>query len=668
MEWESRKLNIRYDIAPQADSSVYLQYGNTVVLATVVMEEESQNYIDFIPLSVHYIEKAYAARRIPGGYVKREGRPQDHEVLTSRLIDRALRPLITDGLQNEVQVIITVLSYDPDVGTVIPSFLAASIALQRSCVPFKAPLAACHVGLLNNKIVINPTKDQLKLMDTDFIVAGNEKKVIMLEGRADEISGADMMKIAKSGVKAYQPIIQMLKDIKPVNTIKKPILIKSDINVKKDIHTYKKQLQNAFHIAVKQKRRQALQKFEEKFVEKYTHLDSFIVKKSFAEVSRDILAEDTIKTKKRMDGRAFEEIRPIKIETKLLPNVHASTLFTRGETQVLGTLTLGRLDEKQMVDELSGMKFCNLLSHYNFPKFSVGEVDRMSAPARREIGHGQIAYRSFAPFLKNPLYTYRFVYEVLSSNGSSSMASVCAGSLCLMEAGIDLKRHIAGIALGLVVHQSKSAILVDISGDEDHLGCMDFKICATEKGITALQMDVSIKEGVSLTMLNNAIQLGYKSTLQIIAKMKKKKLSPSKHLPQDVKRVDYIKIDRSKAKQLLTRKNDEGIRSIEKVTNTRIDLVSDRFIVSSENLNNVFRAKKSIYEALHIFNKDQVYEAEVIDAENGKIKIEGYFEGCLQSHKKLHNGDVIRVKFVEIDRKGNLEMEFFHDAQAQVSS
>ncbi|USO02255.1 MAG: polyribonucleotide nucleotidyltransferase [Alphaproteobacteria bacterium] len=659
MEWQSHKLNIRLDdLAFQSDSSVYLEYGKTVVLATVVLEENPpKDYINFAPLSVHYIEKTYAARRIPGGYLKREGKPQDHETLISRVIDRGLRPLIAKGLQNEVQVIIHVLSYDPEIGTVVPSFLAASIALQRSPVPFKGPVAACHVGLLNNQIIINPTSEQLSSIKTDFLIAGNEKKILMMEGGASEASNTEIMRMVRAGIKAYQPIIKLIKTFKPKPSHKKPLIVKPDFKAKNNLLKNKNTLQAALQIPVKKDRRCAIHKLEEKFIQKHSNLKTSVLKRTFEDTIQEVAFDYMIATKRRIDKRKFEDIRPIEIETNLLPSTHASTLFTRGETQVLGVLTLGRFDDKQMVDTLSGLQFHQFLSHYNFPKFSVGEIDKMSAPSRREIGHGQIVHRAISPLLPDPLYTYRFVSEVLSSNGSSSMASVCAGSLCFMEAGVELKRHVAGVALGLVKHQEHSGILVDISGDEDYIGHMDFKLCATEKGITALQVDTTLQEGLSLTTLNNAIQVGHKATLKIITKMNKKRHHPAKHLPDDVKRVSDLKIDRKRAKVLLTNKSESGTRSIEKITNTRIDFAGDRFLISAENFNNIFRAKREIYQSLNFFQENHEYIVSIKDIDTQKIEYEG-FEGLLENKiikkHKLSKGHLAKVKFLEISKTGEL--------------
>ena len=659
MQWASRKLTIREDIASLTDASVYLQYGQTTVLAAVVMDETPKTYVDFIPLSVHYIEKAYAANRIPGGYIKREGKPQDHEVIISRLIDRGLRPLIADGLQNEVQVIIHVLSYDPEVGSIIPSFLAASIAMQRSPVPFKGPIAACHVGLLNGRVIINPTINELKMTDADLIVAGNETKLLMIEGGASEISNTDLLKLTRTAIQSYQPVIQFIKTFKQKPSDKKPIIIKENTEIKRFILKSKKQFHSTVFHPLKKERRIALKKIKTKLIEKYPGIDTVIISKSLQSASQDILFEYLIKTKKRMDGRGFEEIRPIKIETHHLPHLHGSALFTRGETQVLGILTLGRFDEKQNVDELSGYKAYYFLSHYNFPQFCVGDIDKMGGSSRREIGHGHIVYRALSPLLPEPLYTYRLISEVFASNGSSSMASVCAGSLCFMDAGIPIKRHVAGIALGLVQYQNQFEILIDILGDEDHLGLMDLKICATEKGITALQMDVAITKGISLTLLNKAIQIGRAAISSILEQMKKQKPNPSKHLPNDVKRVCSLRIDRQQGKQLLTRKDEGGIKTIERITNTRIDLVDSRFLINADNFNNIFRAKKLIYESLGFFEKDHVYDAILKDTENLMLETKEQCEGYLSTRKKikLKAGSPIQVKFLEINIKGELIFE-----------
>lgn len=668
--WQGHKLSIKTQgIAPQTDSSVLLRYADTVVLATVVIDSTPKDIAHFIPLSVHYIEKAYAARKIPGGFIKREGKNQDHEVLISRMIDRGLRPLFPQGLQNEVQIIITVLDYDPKVGSIVPSFLAASIALYISPLPIKSPVGISHI-IQDSETIINPTYQQSKNARHECYIAGTKNRIIMIEGGTTEITNKDLLSLIKKGIRAYHPILELIETIPKASKKKKLHILKTDQNCKNAIYKKgKAQLQEIFSCKVKKERSAKVAFLKHKLLKDLSKdFRPIVIERSFQEVSTEILTSKIFQTKKRIDDRKIDEIRPITIETTPLPNAHGSAIFTRGETQVLSILTIGKPEERQYADELSGYKGYNFLFHYNFPPFCVGETDKLGPPSRRDIGHGHIGYRAILPMLPDNLYTYRIVSEVLSSNGSSSMASVCAASLALITAGVKIKKPVAGIALGYLRHKNDDIILVDILGDEDHLGCMDLKVTGTEQGITALQLDVACS-GISINMLQKSLTQSTTALNKILRSMHRASHKVKASLPDDINRIDSIKIDPTNVKTLVG-KSGQVIREIEKTTKCRIEIKDQgRVIISSNNWKNVYAAKKIIRHTMGEPEKNKTYQGTVseIDEKNIFVKFNSYLSGVLKFQsqkeekrlrKKLKVGKELTVEFHSFNRKGNINLSF----------
>ncbi|MGE3067225.1 MAG: polyribonucleotide nucleotidyltransferase, partial [Hyphomicrobiaceae bacterium] len=502
IEWGGRRLTLETGrLARQADAAVLAQYGETSVLATVVAEKSAKPGIDFFPLTVNYQEKTYAAGKIPGGFFKREGRPSEKETLTSRLIDRPIRPLFVDGFKHETQIIVTVLSHDLENDPDIVALVAASAALTLSGVPFLGPIGAARVGLIDDKFVLNPMLDEMALSSLDLVVAGTVDAVMMVESEAKELSEKQMLEAVMFGQRGFQPVIDAIirlaeKAAREPWDFKAPDKSKYVDKVKSLAEA---DLRAAFSTPQKQKRQEmvsaASSRIKELLPADADASEQVLLGSVFKGLEQEIVRGDIIRTGKRIDGRDLKTVRPIVSEVHVLPRTHGSALFTRGETQALVVATLGTGEDEQFVDALEGTRKERFLLHYNFPPFSVGETGRTGFTGRREIGHGKLAWRAVHPLMPSQEefpYTVRIVSEITESNGSSSMATVCGSSLALMDAGVPLKRPVAGIAMGLIKEGNSFAVLSDILGDEDHLGDMAFKVAGTEKGITSLQMDIKI--------------------------------------------------------------------------------------------------------------------------------------------------------------------------------
>jgi len=488
IEWGGRKLTLETGrMARQADAAVLVQYGETSVLATVVAEKSPRPGVDFFPLTVNYQEKTYAAGKIPGGYFKREGRPTEKETLTSRLIDRPLRPLFVEGFRNETQVVATVLSHDMENDPDIVAMIAASAALTLSGVPFLGPIGASRVGCIGGQLVLNPMIDEMAGSDLDLVVAGTAEAVMMVESEAKELSEAQMLEAVMFGQRGFQAVIQAIiklaeKAAKDPWDFQPPDKTKYAEKVRSLAEA---DLRKAFATPEKQKRHQLIEaasaKVKELLAPGAEAGEEVLLGSVLKDLEQEVVRGDIIKTERRIDGRDLTTVRPIRSEVHVLPRAHGSALFTRGETQALVVATLGTGEDEQFVDALEGTRKERFMLHYNFPPFSVGETGRMGSPGRREIGHGKLAWRAVHPLMPTAEefpYTVRVVSEITESNGSSSMASVCGASLALMDAGVPLKRPVAGIAMGLIKEGNSFAVLSDILGDEDHLGDMDFKVAA----------------------------------------------------------------------------------------------------------------------------------------------------------------------------------------------
>ena len=581
--WGGRKLVLETGkIARQADGSVVARYGDTVVLATVVYAKAPKPGVDFFPLTVHYQEKTSAAGKIPGGFFKREGRPTEKEVLTSRLIDRPIRPLFADGFRNEVQVICTVLSHDLENDPDIVAMVAASAALTISGVPFLGPIGAARVGYIDGEYKLNPQMDEASSSALDLVVAGTQDGVLMVESEAKELSEEVMLGAVMFGHREFQPVIDAIISLAE-RCAKEPFQVPAAAPEVASVAAAIKaalrdELAQAYRIVAKGERQQAVGAVKKKalamFADKPAELA--VAPGVFKELEAEIVRLNILETGKRIDGRDTRTVRPIVTEVGILPRTHGSALFTRGETQALVTATLGTGDDEQIIDALEGEYREHFLLHYNFPPYSVGETGRMGSPGRREVGHGKLAWRAVHPLLpakdKFP-YTLRVVSEITESNGSSSMATVCGASLALMDAGVPLARPVAGIAMGLIKEDQGVAVLSDILGDEDHLGDMDFKVAGTEAGVTSLQMDLkitSINEAIMKTALGQARD----GRLHILGEMAKGLAEARGEVSRNAPRITTFSIPKDKIREVIGT-GGKVIREITEVTGCKIDIEDD---------------------------------------------------------------------------------------------
>ncbi|MGA8584939.1 MAG: polyribonucleotide nucleotidyltransferase [Roseiarcus sp.] len=585
LNWCGRKLTLETGrVARQADGAVLATWGETTVLATVVAAKEPKAGQDFFPLTVHYQEKAFAAGRIPGGYLKREGRMSDRETLTSRLIDRPIRPLFPEDFRCDTQVIATVFSYDLENDSDILAMVAASAALTLSGVPFMGPIGGARVGLIKGEIKVNPTVEEMKDSTLDLVVAGTADAVLMVESEAQELSEDTMLKAVMAGHAAFQPVLQAIIRLaekaakeprelktKDLSAVEKAVLEVGEADLRAAYSLTQKQERYAAVDAVKAKVFSALapEGAEAKFP-----LEE--VAKAFHDAQAKVVRWNILDHKRRIDGRDLTTVRPILAEVGVLPRTHGSALFTRGETQAMVVATLGTGEDEQYVDSLDGTYKERFLLHYNFPPYSVGETGRMGAPGRREIGHGKLAWRAIHPMLPTAAefpYTIRVVSEITESNGSSSMATVCGSSLALMDAGVPLKRPIAGIAMGLILEGSRFAVLSDILGDEDHLGDMDFKVAGTSEGVTSLQMDIKIA-GITEEIMRQALAQARDGRMHILGEMSKALTGARAELGEFAPRIETMKIPTDKIREVIGT-GGKVIREIVEKTGAKINIEDD---------------------------------------------------------------------------------------------
>ncbi|HET6388934.1 polyribonucleotide nucleotidyltransferase [Hyphomicrobium sp.] len=622
IDWGGRKLKLETGhYARQADAAVMAQYGDTTVLATVVGARAAKPGIDFFPLTVNYQERTYAAGKIPGGYFKREGRPSEKETLTSRLIDRPIRPLFVEGFKNETQVVVTVLSHDLENDPDILGMVAASAALTLSGLPFLGPIAGARVGLINNEFVLNPMIDEMKDSALDLVVAGTNDAVMMVESEAQELPEQQMLEAVMFGHKHMQPVIQAIiklaeKAAKEPWDIKIPDKAKYAEEVKKVAEAT---LKEAFSTKEKGKRQdlvaQAKKAVSEAIAIPADNPDEkVLLTDAFKSLEMDIMRGDVLKTKRRIDGRDLKTVRPILSEVHVLPRTHGSALFTRGETQALVVATLGTGEDEQFVDSLEGTKKERFLLHYNFPPYSVGEVGRMGSPGRREIGHGKLAWRAIRPMLppqEEFPYTLRVVSEITESNGSSSMATVCGTSLALMDAGVPLKSPVAGIAMGLIKEGDEFAVLSDILGDEDHLGDMDFKVAGTDKGVTSLQMDIKIT-GITEEIMRIALEQAQQGRLHILGEMSKALTGARTELGEYAPRIETIKIPVDKIREVIG-SGGSVIREIVAESGAKIDIEDDGTVkIASANRESIEKALARIRGITSEPEVGQIYKGKVV--------------------------------------------------------
>ncbi len=665
-------------MAKQASGSALIKYGETHVLVSVVSSDHERADIDFLPLSVEYQEKIYAAGRIPGNYFRREvGRPSEKETLTARLIDRPIRPLFPKKYKYETQVIATVLSMDQENDPDTLAMIGASIALEVSDVPFEGPIASVRVGRIEGQLVVNPIIEDFDKCDINIIVAGSKTGVVMVEGGGDNVSEADMLEAIFFGHQEIQPIIELQEKLKEaVGRAKRPFT-----PPKRDEDLFQRlqseagaRIKDALLVPDKILRNKAFKLLKAEIVESLgeAYADKAAeVKEIISELTKAICRDLILKENRRIDNRQLDEIRPITCEVGILPRPHGSALFTRGETQVLGVLTLGSGPDEQRVETLSGEEFRPFMLHYNFPPYSVGEVKRLGGPSRRDIGHGGLSTRALEKVL--PLkeefdYTIRLVSEVLESNGSSSMGTVCSGSLALMDGGVPIKAPVSGIAMGLVKEGDQVVILSDILGDEDHMGDMDFKVAGTAKGITALQMDIKIHE-LSKEIMGKALEQAKKGRLFILDKMLESIREPRNETSPYAPKVMTIQINPDKIREIIG-PGGKIIRSIQNETNTRIEVDDSGVVkIAAFSQNDGDAALKWIKEITAEPEVGQIYEGPVV-----KVTDFGAFVNILPGTDGLvhisqlanyrvkkvtdivKEGDLIKVKVLELTREGKIRL------------
>ncbi len=668
-------------IGRQADSAVMASMDDTTVLATVVCNRnEEVEGRDFFPLTVNYQERSYAAGKIPVSFFRREGRATEGETLISRLIDRPLRPLFPDGFVNEVQVVVTVMSANPEIPTDIISIIAASAALASSGLPWNGPLGAARVGYIDGQYVLNPLTSESKVSDLDLVVAGSEKAVVMVESEANCLPESVMLGAVMFGHEQQQTAIREIEEFakqvnRPVWNWVKPAEDTALIDaVKADAETA---VGDAFRIVDKLERQNRLAEIQKATAEKikaqkeeWAEKDNEIAK-IFFELERNIVRERILSGEKRIDGRTLRMIRPITIATGILPRVHGSALFTRGETQSIGTCTLGSERDAQTFEDMSGVRSDRFILHYNFPPYCVGETGLIGSPKRREIGHGRLAKRALKavlPPLEQFPYTIRVVSEITESNGSSSMASVCSGCLSLLDAGVPIKAPVAGIAMGLVKEDDRVAILTDIMGDEDHLGDMDFKVAGTRDGVTALQMDIKT-DGITREIMQNALTDAHAARIHLLNVMQKAIPEPRQTLSPYAPRVVTIKVPASKVKEIIG-KGGFNVRSIQADTNSQIDIEDDGTVkISATSQLSAESAIKRINDLLVEVEVGKDYDGKVVritdfgafvnilPGRDGLVHISQITEERVENvNDYLRVGDDVRVRVLDIDNTGRIRL------------
>ena len=664
------------EIARQADGSVVIDMAGTVLLVTVV-EKISKEARDFFPLTVNYQEKTYAAGKIPGGFFKREGRPSEKETLTSRLIDRPVRPLFPDGFTNEVQIIATVMSMNAQIDPDIPALLGASAALAISGLPFNGPIGAARVGYKDGEFLLNPDRDILLDSKLDLVVAGTDKAVLMVESEAHELSEEIMLSAVLFGHEQMQAAIQAIKELAhEVNKAPSAwVAPEHDTTLHAAVAKLaEEQIRSAYQIPEKLPRQDELRTIRNAVLENLSQDDKYAegaIRGEFEKIEKSTVRSTVLSGGRRIDGRDTSTVRPISIRTGVLPRAHGSALFTRGETQAIVVTTLGTERDAQIIDALAGEYKEPFMLHYNFPPFCVGETGFVGSPKRREIGHGRLAKRGIGavvPSLEEFPYVMRVVSEITESNGSSSMASVCGTSLALMDAGVPIKAPVAGIAMGLIKEGDQFSVLSDIMGDEDHLGDMDFKVAGSENGITALQMDIKI-DGITAEIMETALEQAKHGRLHILSKMNEALPAAREEMSDYAPRILTIKIDPSKIRDVIG-KGGATIRSITETTGATIDISDDGVVkVASVDKQAGLAALKQIEEITAEVEVGKIYEGRVarlmdfgafvtiLPGKDGLVHISQISnEHVDKVSDKLSEGDSVKVKVLEIDRQGRVRL------------
>lgn len=678
------------EIARQASGAVMASMGDTVVLATVVVDKEPRPGQDFFPLTVDYQEKTFAAGRIPGGFFKREGRPSEKEILTCRLIDRPIRPLFPDSFTNQVQVIVTVMSLDPEIDPDIVSLIGVSAAISLSGVPFGGPVGAARVGYIDGQYILNPTSGQVKESQLDLVVAGTKDGVLMVESEAKILPEETMLEAVMFGHAQMQPVIGAINEFtreagaKPWDwqapeknaSLLEPVQ-KSGVT----------EITSAYGIADKVSRQDKLAQVREQIVSSVASVDAgeeelAEIKKAIKGIERDVVRGRILEGESRIDGRGTRTVRPITIRVGVLPRTHGSALFTRGETQALVTTTLGTGRDAQIIDALEGERKDPFMLHYNFPPYSVGETGRVGSPKRREIGHGRLARRSIAavlPDMDEYPYVVRVVSEITESNGSSSMATVCGASLSLMDAGVKIKAPVAGVAMGLIKEGKRFAVLTDIIGDEDHLGDMDFKVAGTSEGVTALQMDIKIEE-ITKEIMQAALEQAKEGRFHILDAMNQVIAESRAELSDYAPRIITFKINPDRIRDVIG-KGGTTIRAICEETNATID-ISDDGTVKIASVDNAAtqEARRRVEQLTADVEVGMVYEGRVaklmdfgafvtiLPGRDGLVHISQISNERVENvSDKLKEGDNVKVKVLEVDKQGRIRLSMKAVAQQAAS-
>ncbi len=675
IEWGGRKLTLETGrVARQADGAVLATYGETVVLATVVGEHEPRPDLDFFPLTVNYQEKYFAAGKIPGGYFKREGRPTERETLVSRLIDRPIRPLFAKGYRNETQVIVTVLSHDMENDPDVVAMAAASAALTISGVPFMGPIAAARVGHIGGEYKLNPQVDEMPESGLDLVVAGTADAVLMVESEAKELSEQVMLGAVMFGHRSMQPVIDGIVRLAE-RAAKEPraVPVSQQTSFANELKSFaESELRAAYQIPEKGVRHERISEIKDRAkVHFAAEADEKIVKQLFKDLEADVMRFAVLDTSRRIDGRDLKTVRPIRAEVGVLPRTHGSALFTRGETQALVVATLGTGEDEQYVDSLEGTYKQHFMLHYNFPPYSVGETGRMTGPSRRDIGHGKLAWRALHPILparEQFPYTIRVVSEITESNGSSSMATVCGSSLALMDAGVPMRRPIAGIAMGLILEGSRFAVLSDILGDEDHLGDMDFKVAGTEEGITALQMDIKIS-GITEEIMRVALDQAREGRLHILGEMGHAITRARDQLGEHAPRIEVIHIPTDKIREVIGT-GGKVIREIVEKTGAKIDIQDDGTVkVASADGESIRAALKWIKTIVAEPEIGEIYDGKVVKVMDfgAFVNFFGPKDGLVHISELaprrvgkvtdvVKEGDAVKVKLLGFDDRGKVRL------------
>ena len=675
------------EIAKQADGAVIIRYGDTVTLSTACASNQAKEGIDFFPLTVSFEEKLYSVGKIPGGFLRREGRPSEHATLTARMIDRPIRPLFAEGFRNEVQVVNTVLSVDQDASPEMAAMFGASLALCISDIPFNGPIAGVKVGRINGELVANPTVAQMEESDIDLTVAGTAQALNMVEAGAKEVSEEDMLAALMFGHEQIKKLCAFQEEIVAAcgNEKREIELYAVDETIDREVRAnFEAQIRAAVSIKEKLERYGKIDDLTDEAAEMIANKEYESEKdqnnavKQAREICRSIEADEVrrliIEDKVRPDGRQIDEIRPLNSQVDLLPRVHGSALFTRGETQVLSTTTLGALNDNQIIDDLTVVDSKRFMHHYNFPPYCVGETGRMGNPGRREIGHGALGERALAqvlPSVDEFPYTIRTVADVMESNGSSSQASICAGTMSLMAAGVPIKAPVAGIAMGLIMddNSGKYTVLTDIQGMEDHFGDMDFKVAGTKNGITALQMDIKVT-GITKNIFEEALAQAHKARLEILDNMLACIPCPREQLSPYAPKIAMMNIDPDKIKDVIGPGGKMINEIIAQCDNVKIDIDDDgKVVIYHNDYDTIEKAKQMISDIVRVAKVGDVYAAKVVRLEKfgAFVNLFGNTDGLLHISKISHHrvdkvedvlklGDIIDVKVTEIDNKGRINV------------